>query len=114
MPTNEFYYDDDERDEQHADDIYGDEEDYGGCPFCGASEMVRSGFTHWMICREHKTKWRIGGGLFSLFQRREKWDAKESLRDYCEVEPIRGNADDASTHNAGDAAEIERLRRLME
>jgi hypothetical protein len=108
------FYDDNERDEQHADDIYGDEEDYGGCPVCGDGEMIRVGFKHWMICREHKTKWRVGTGLFSLLQRVEKWDRKESFNDYREVEPMmQQSSDDASTHNP-QSDEIERLRRLME
>jgi hypothetical protein len=107
---SDFYYDDDEKEELHAEGIYGDEDDYGRCPVCGGSgEMIAEGRKHWMVCHEDQTKWRIGTGFFSMFQRDrpKQWDRpRELLAAYREVQPLHGDEAEKS--------EIERFRRLFE
>lgn len=108
---NDFLYDDDERDAQREEGIFGDENDYGRCPVCGGhGESLTQGFKQWMVCHEHKIKWRIGVGFFSLFQRDRpaKWDRPgQFLKDYREVTPLMGD-------ELADNAEIERFKRLLD
>ncbi len=109
---NDFLYDDDERDEQREAGIHGDEEDYGRCPVCGKDgEMIAQGRRHWMVCHNDQTKWRIGTGFFSIFQRDRpaQWDRpKELLAAYREVEPLREEENDDKTQK------IERLKRMFD
>lgn len=107
---SDFYYDDDEKEEQNAEGIYGDEEHYGCCPVCGGSgEMIAEGRKHWMVCHDDKTKWRVGTGFFSIFQRDKpkQWDRpRELLAQYQQVQPLRPEE--------VDDAEIECFKRLLD
>ena len=41
----------------------------GSCPHCGdADGMLNVGPDHWVVCRAHKTKWRIGSNLYSSWR----------------------------------------------
>jgi hypothetical protein len=96
------------------DGIYGEEEEnYGRCPVCGsAGDMLNHGKNHWMVCHDHKVKWRIGSGFFSIFQRDRpaKWDqAGAILAEYREVKPLL-DEDDAPPQDS----EIDRFRRLLD
>ena len=106
-------FEDDEfqsEEEAEAAGAYGDKDDYGYCPICGApGDVVNVGARQWVVCHEHKVKWRLGLGFFSLFQRERpaKWDdIGQLIASYREVKPLREPA----------AAEDDeaRFRRMME
>jgi len=105
-------YDDDEAQEQRAEGIHGDEEDYGSCPECGQDgEMVAQGRRHWIVCHRDRVKWRVGTGFFGwLFKGRDaSWDrAGDWINDYREVSP-----DKTPSQNSADEDE-ERLKRMFE
>lgn len=76
---------------------------FGGCPVCGDNDgYVNIGRGHWLVCKEHRTRWFIGSNLFSSWrdetpeeQRRAvdfMFDANDELREgWRDVEPLRPN-----------------------
>jgi hypothetical protein len=109
---NDFYYGDDEAQEQRAEGIHGDEEDYGACPECGeGGEMVAQGRRHWIVCHRDRVKWRVGTGLFDWFLkgRNDGWDrAGDWINDYREVAP------DKTPSKSSTIEDEERLKRMFE
>ncbi len=93
-PDDEFQ----SEEEAEAAGAYGDKDDYGFCPHCGApGEVVGAGARQWVVCHEHKVKWRLGLGFFALFQRErgEKWDqTSRDIAAYREVKPQREPKED--------------------
>ena len=79
--------------EAEAAGAYGDKDDYGFCPICGApGDVMNVGAKQWVVCHDDKVKWRLGIGFFSLFQREKPapWDdAANLLASYREVKPLR-------------------------
>ena len=77
--------------EAEAAGAYGDKDEYGFCPICGApGDVVGAGARQWVACHADKVKWRLGIGFFALFQRREKWDqTPRDIASYREVKPLR-------------------------
>jgi hypothetical protein len=70
---------------------------FGGCPQCGCNDgYVNAGKAHVFICREHKTSWTIGSGLFSSWrdqteeEQRRIWD-EIGLEDFTWVQPLACN-----------------------
>ena len=104
--TDEFAREED----YEAQGIYGDKDDYGLCPICGApGETVSVGLRQWVVCHRDRVKWRLGLGFFSLFQRREKWDqTPRDIAAYREVQPLRETDENALLDD--DEA---RFRRMM-
>jgi hypothetical protein len=107
---SEFIYESDGADD---DGVYGEEEeDQGRCPVCGnPGDMLNHGRNHWMVCHDHKVKWRIGSGFFSIFHRdrKAKWDqAAAILAEYREVDPLADNPEGQPD------SEADRFRRLLE
>ena len=80
-----------DEDEAAAHGAFGDTDDYGFCPVCGApGEAVGSGMRQWVVCHADKVKWRLGLGFFALFHRKEKWDATPlDVKTYREVKPLK-------------------------
>ncbi len=97
-----------------AQGAYGDKDDYGFCPVCGApGETVSVGVRQWVVCHQDRVKWRLGLGFFALFQRREKWDqTPRDIAVYREVQPLRdANAEIKPSQASGD--QEARFRRMM-
>ncbi len=99
--------------EAEAAGVYGDKDDYGFCPLCGApGEAVGVGAKQWVVCHADKVKWRLGLGFFALFQRREKWDqTPRDIAVYREVKPLREPKENAPAAPAND--EEARFKRMM-
>ena len=100
-----------------AQGIYGDKDDYGFCPICGApGETVSVGVRQWVVCHHDRVKWRLGLGFFALFQRREKWEqAPREIVAYREVQPLRNDQTIAPAKTADKISDDEeaRFRRMM-
>ena len=67
---------------------------FGGCPVCKKNDgILNIGRDHWCFCDAHKTRWLIGGNLFSGWrsETEEEWRKnQEKLACYREVEPVFG------------------------
>lgn len=65
---------------------------FGGCPECGGEDgFLNVGREHWFVCARHRTKWFVGGNLFSGWrdEPEEAWQENASrLSGYREVLPI--------------------------
>lgn len=112
---SDFTYDEEEAEEQRAEGIHGDEEDYGSCPACGGSgEMVAEGRRHWMVCHRDKLKWRVGTGFFVwLLGVGDKWDrAGDWIKAYRQVEPDKTPTPSPEVKPRDD--DEERLKRMFE
>jgi hypothetical protein len=63
----------------------------------GMTASPTSAESHWMFCREHKTRWCIGSNLFSSWRHETEaeqraWYDKENFGSYETVEPYHAPA----------------------
>jgi len=65
---------------------------WGGCPTCGRQDVcLNVGRYHYFVCHAHKTRWCVGGNLFSFWRDETKdiWERNAALLEtYTEVESL--------------------------
>ena len=70
------------------------DDSFGLCPRCRKTDgFINIHSDHWMHCRRHRTKWRMGSNIFSSWRHETEADQRaeyESLDfgNYEEVEPF--------------------------
>ncbi len=67
---------------------------FGGCPECGDQDgYTNVGRSHWIFCKEHRTKWCVGSNLFSSWHEETEAEQRQAYEDiglggFREVEPM--------------------------